>query len=573
MKNCSLIILCLCFLSAATITQAKTSKNVFQIVLGLPHQNKDVFEQKFWRISTPNTKEYLKHLSITEIKQIIGASKGTVKKAKDFILKTLKCIPNTIQISSLHDMVTAQCNNMNTSDQNIWSKNGLPLKKVYNQQYDFILRRDEKREKFKDTYKKNDKKNSHNLKGSYSIGNQKKAYGIPVDLVATNETLLQMVWGPGTFGYSKSQLEELKKSQVPLLNLSKVKFDTDNHGTPGGDNWGEGNLDVSMITSFGLNVETLVSNTNTSSSTEEGNGFGQALLDFVTELSSRKRIPQILSISLGSLSAYSCDLLCKKAAEKGFELSKCNNFLQDQRQVCMFLSQDQVKRINAGFQILGARGTTIFGSSGDGGSHFSFEPFSGGSELANTLNDISCEYNMPVFPTTSPYVTSVGGTDWGGFFPSPTNKPEAWSGSGGGFSWQFERPEYQIETIDKYIQKMNATSAFPPSTSYNNVGRGYPDIAAVSIDGTSQSSPTMAGIWSMITDHRLNKGLPPLGHLGPRLYQVNEKYPGEAFFDILKGNTKTSCDTGFGCTNGWDPVTGFGRPIFNGMLKHFGNDD
>ena len=48
---------------------------------------------------------------------------------------------------------------------------------------------------------------------------------------------------------------------------------------------------------------------------------------------------------------------------------------------------------------------------------------------------------------------------------------------------------------------------------------------------------------------------------------------GEAFFDILKGNTKTSCDTGFGCTNGWDPVTGFGRPIFNGMLKHFGNDD
>ena len=98
---------------------------------------------------------------------------------------------------------------------------------------------------------------------------------------------------------------------------------------------GEGNLDVSMITSFGLNVETLVSNTNTSSSTEEGNGFGQALLDFITELSGREKIPQILSISLGSLSAYSCDLLCKKAVEKGFELAKCNDFLQDQRQVCI----------------------------------------------------------------------------------------------------------------------------------------------------------------------------------------------------------------------------------------------
>ena len=63
MKNCSLIILCICFLSAAaaaTTTQAETS-NVFQIVLGLPHQNEDAFESKFWRISTPNTKEYLKH--------------------------------------------------------------------------------------------------------------------------------------------------------------------------------------------------------------------------------------------------------------------------------------------------------------------------------------------------------------------------------------------------------------------------------------------------------------------------------------------------------------------------------
>jgi len=328
-----------------------------------------------------------------------------------------------------------------------------------------------------------------------------------------------------------------------------------------------------MITSFGLNVETLVSNTNTSSSTEEGNGFGQALLDFITELSGREKIPQILSISLGSLSAYSCDLLCKKAGEKGFELAKCNDFLQDQRQVCMFLSQDQVKRINAAFQVLGSRGTTIFGSSGDGGSHFSFGPFSGGGELGEALNDISCNYNMPVFPTTSPYVVSVGGTDWGGFFPSPTNKPEAWSGSGGGFSWQFDRPDYQVETIENYIQKMNSSSDFPSASSYNNVGRGYPDIAAVSVDGTSQSSPTMAGIWSMIIDHRLNKGLPPLGHLGPRLYQVNEKFPGEAFYDILKGNTKTSCDVGFSCTNGWDPVTGFGRPIFDGMLKHFGSDD
>jgi len=58
-----------------------------------------------------------------------------------------------------------------------------------------------------------------------------------------------------------------------------------------------------MITSFGLNVSTLVSNTNTSMSTEEGKGFGLAMLDFVTELASRKTVPHVLSLSLGSLSA------------------------------------------------------------------------------------------------------------------------------------------------------------------------------------------------------------------------------------------------------------------------------
>ncbi len=54
-------------------------------------------------------------------------------------------------------------------------------------------------------------------------------------------------------------------SQCPKLNMDKVKFDTANHGRAGGDNYGEGNLDTEMISSFGLNAETIVSNTNTSS--------------------------------------------------------------------------------------------------------------------------------------------------------------------------------------------------------------------------------------------------------------------------------------------------------------------
>merc|ERR1719277_2398672 len=186
-----------------------------------------------------------------------------------------------------------------------------------------------------------------------------------------------------------------KATQCPKLNMAKVSFDTDNHGVAGGDNFAEGNLDTKMIASFGLNVETIVSNTNTSASTEEGSGFGQAMLDFVTGLAARARLPHVLSLSLGSLSAASCDLLCEQAVQAGHSRGECEAFLQTQRQVCMFLSSAQVARINTAFQILGVRGVTVFGSSGDGGSHFSFGKFPGGSAMAQVLNEISCKYQMP----------------------------------------------------------------------------------------------------------------------------------------------------------------------------------
>ena len=75
----------------------------------------------------------------------------------------------------------------------------------------------------------------------------------------------------------------------------------------------------------------------------------------------------------------------------GQKMSTCRSFMQQQRQVCMYLSQAQTERINRGFQILGARGVSVFGSSGDGGSHFSFGPFNSDREIARVLNEISCQ--------------------------------------------------------------------------------------------------------------------------------------------------------------------------------------
>jgi len=287
----------------------------------------------------------------------------------------------------------------------------------------------------------------------------------------------------------------------------------------------------------------------------------------LVEFPTRTTLPQVLSISLGSLSAASCQNLCEKAVAMGHSNADCQSYMQNQRQVCMYLSKQQTDKINTAFKVLALRGVTVFGSSGDGGSHWSFEPFPSGSALGRDLNKIGCATTSPVYPTGSPYVTSVGGIDFSG--GGGSSNPVAWSGSGGGFTWQFPRPAHQDDAVSAYL---SSTAGLPTSASFNSTNRAYPDISAVSVEGTSQSSPQVAGIFSLIMDHRLNSGLSPLGFLGPRIYQVASKYPGEAFTDITDGNSKTTCDQGFPATKGWDPVTGFGSPKWDGLLKHFGSD-
>lgn len=190
--------------------------------------------------------------------------------------------------------------------------------------------------------------------------------------------------------------------------------------------------------------------------------------------------------------------------------------------------------------------------------------------LCSKRSDAS-HWQFPIYPSPSPYVVSVGGTMWKGGDPlQPTTWAGFGGGSGGGFSWQFVAPSYQAKSVANYL---STTAGLPPTTSYNRSGRAYPDVSAVAIDGTSQSSPSFAGIFTLIADARLRAGLPPLGPLGPRIWHVAEHFPGMAFEDVSEGNSRTSCTNGFPSTKGWDPNTGWGRPVWQGLLRHFGSDD
>ena len=126
-------------------------------------------------------------------------------------------------------------------------------------------------------------------------------------------------------------------------------------------------------------------------------------------------------------------------------------------------------------KVLGARGVTVLGSSGDGGSHFSFHQFPTTESIGKTLNDISCRYQMPVFPAGSPYVVGVGGTMWA---EGRSSKPITWAGfgggSGGGFSWQFPMPPHQNASVAAYLAAVASRRSSPSASDTSAEKRKTP---------------------------------------------------------------------------------------------------
>jgi len=195
----------------------------------------------------------------------------------------------------------------------------------------------------------------------------------------------------------------------------------------------------------------------------------------------------------------------------------------------------------------GARGTSIFMSSGDGGV--------GGSQPT------TCTVFVPTFPSTCPFVTSIGATT--GFSPET-----AASFSSGGFSNFFAQPAYQSAAVNGFLAGLGSTY----QGLFNPGGRAFPDISAQGtnipivfgpeiglVAGTSCSTPITASIVALLNDQLISQGKAPVGFLNPLIYANG----GAAFTDITAGDNPGCGTNGFNATVGWDPVTGFGTSVFS----------
>lgn len=191
-----------------------------------------------------------------------------------------------------------------------------------------------------------------------------------------------------------------------------------------------------------------------------------------------------------------------------------------------------IMRMNNEMAALGARGISIIFASGDSG----YVP-------------------EQKYPSSSPYVTSVGGVFNGELGDDILQVDDI---STGGFSSLNVNPVPAWQT--KAIAAWELTKGARPG-KYNASHRCCPDLAiydagfyiiqdgsSTPIGGTSAAAPTLAGMIASLNDARLNAGKPTLGFLNPFLYQN-----ADAFLDIIHGG-----NNGYDATIGYDPASGLG---------------
>lgn len=191
-------------------------------------------------------------------------------------------------------------------------------------------------------------------------------------------------------------------------------------------------------------------------------------------------------------------------------------------------------------------------------------------------------YTSPVvqFPSSSPWITTVGGTilktDTHFNYQSETvwDAPPSIYATGGGISQHYSEPNYQLQNLPATVQSELNGHRGIPDVAYNASAitsillyfsfRGADKAGYYNVGGTSEGAPQWAGIIA-ITDQFAHRSL---GFLNPALYRLgNSPLYHESFHDVTVGTNTINNVIGYDATPGWDLTTGWGTPNLGGFIK------
>ena len=213
------------------------------------------------------------------------------------------------------------------------------------------------------------------------------------------------------------------------------------------------------------------------------------------------------------------------------------------------------------FKTMAAQGQSFFNASGDS------DAFTNGQVDSSSFDGS---------PSSSPYVTEVGGTTLamngaGNSYVSET----VWNwgggtGSSGGVSSHYLIPSWQAN-VNAAAAQGSATFRNIPDVALtaDNVYVAYGNGTSGDFGGTSCAAPLWAGFMALVNQQAAAQGQPPEGFINPAIYAIaqGENYA-SCFNDITAGNnTSPNSPNSFFAASGYDLCTGLGTPKGQNLIN------
>ena len=384
-----------------------------------------------------------------------------------------------------------------------------------------------------------------------------RMYNVTFDVINTSYPLVGVVEFDGA-GFQQSGVEKIETDNGLPSHSVKCQYGPNNSGDV------ESELDLQMI---GMTV---------SGAALCYINYDQNLWIYhmFSHLAQWENTPPVISVSYGWAEWDQCEIV------------NCGNET----------AEEYVNRANMEALKLVLRGVSVIVSSGDAGS-----PGRTNEGCDNAQHRIN-----PVYPGSSPWVTSVGATF---ILPKPTivtnyttffcqefgcsngtltqtisQDQVGWT-TGGGFGVYSSESQatWQGCVVNEYL---NSGVNLPNSSDWNPNGRGYPDLTDnchncpvwdaycsgyCPVDGTSCSSPLFAAKLALLNSHRLSQGKRSIGFANPLLYLMAQE--SNSIFSQPHNVTNTWCTEYTCCGQGygfvgppepttWNPVAGLGQINF-----------
>jgi len=527
-------------------------KDEMRLVFALKQRNPQKLEQTLYEVSDPSSPSYGHHLSLSALRELVEPSEATTQmvwlwlmangvvgdgggggceevETKDFWI----CQTNVETAEKLlPGLRVMRFESASTSSTLLRSLRPYRVPSLVAPHLDFVggVHRFPSKT---GAFQRRHKARGADAKAEFHLGTTptvlRERYNLSSTDVGSNPKNKQMTAQFLEQYFHQTDVEEFMRIFVGDEFPHKTQVDKVVGPDPGGRARVEASLDVDYMMTTGANISTWFWSTPGRHESQE------PFLEWLLAMSNTTDLPPVCSVSYSDYE--------------------------------MTLSKEYMQRVNQEFAKAGVRGISILFASGDNGAG-----------CKETTHDHYI-YN-PMFPSSSPFVTTIGGTVFDNPFEIVGENTDFISG--GGFSTVFPRPSYQDAAVAKFLS--TAGKALPDAHYFNPGGRAFPDLAALSdnywivanriptpyISGTSCSTPVWAGIIGLINDVRLSNNKTALGFLNPMIYS-RLSTPGTGLTDIVKGCHVGCLDSetleGFCAQEGWDPTTGWGVPDYKTLIK------